>query len=153
VLKVKCDLCEGTGKYWMAPSETCKTCEGTGYLKAPSPTDENKEWWLECNGRQGNNFGKWLLFVNKNKIDDTWKTVRQDTLDENLGVGSKVSTQKSWMNKGMPENYVICVYTPEDKKDIDRVRNRLRQLGFTGQIGYKTNQATVDDSNELLYKE
>jgi len=152
-MKIKCDLCDGTGKYWMAPTETCKSCKGTGEILVPSPTKETGEWWLECNGRNGGNFGKWLLFVNKNKIDDTWKTVRQDTLDENLGVGSKVSTQKGWMNKGMPENYVICVYTPENKQDIDRVRDRLRQLGFTGQIGYKTNEATARESDKLLYKE
>jgi len=152
-MKVKCDLCEGTGKYWVAPTETCKTCEGTGLISVPSPTTENSEWWLEENGRMGGNFGKWLLFVNKNKIDDTWKKIREETVEERLGVGSKVSTKKGWVNHGMPENYVICVYTPEDKKEVDRVRDRLRQLGFTGQIGYKTNEATANDSNELLYKE
>jgi len=153
MIKIKCDLCDGTGKYWMAPDVTCKTCESKGYLLINSPTTEKIEWWLRINGRHGGNFGKWLLFVNKNKIDETWQMIRQDTLDKNLGVSSKVSTQKGWVANGMQKNYVICCYTPEKKKSIDRVRERLRQLGFTEPIGYKTNEATANGSKELLYKE
>ena len=146
-------MCNGTGKYWVAPSEPCRNCDGSGYVEIPSPTSEDNEFWLHANGKYGNSFGKWLLFVNKNHINETWQKVRQDTIDKNLGVGSKVSTKKAWVYRGMPQKYVICVYTSEEKKEIDRVRNRLRELGYTGKIGYKTNQATIDESNELLYKE
>lgn len=146
-------MCEGTGKYWVAPSEPCRNCDGSGYVETSSPTSEDKEFWLHANGKRGNNFGKWLLFVNKNNIDETWQKVRQETIDENLGVGSKVSTKKGWVYHGMPQDYVICIYTPEEKAEVDRVRSRLRDLGFTGQMGYKTNQATANDSDELLYKE
>jgi len=152
-MKVKCDMCEGTGKYWVAPSEPCRNCVGSGYIETSSPTSEDNEFWLDCHGKSGGNFGKWLLFVNKNHVDKTWQKIRQETIDENLGVGSKVSTKKGWMHHGMPQDYVICVYTPEEKAEIDRVRNRLRELGFTGQLGYKTNQATMNGTEELLYKE
>ena len=153
-MNIKCDMCDGTGKYWVAPSQPCRNCNGSGKISITSPTKEDKEWWLECYGKQaGSNYGKWLLFINKNNIDETWKKIRQDTIDEKLGVGSKVSTRKGWMHHGMPQDYVICVYTPKEKVEVDRVRNRLRELGFTGKIGYKTNQETINDTDELLYQE
>ena len=161
-MKVICSMCEGTGKYWVSPEDDCRTCHGTGAVSEPSPTSENHEFWIQANGRlkQGHSSwntggpGKWLLFVNKRNIDDVWKLIRQETLDENLGSSSKVSTKKGWLEHGMPEDYVICVHTPnsEDREDVDRVRNHLRQLGFTSQLGYKTDQATLDGSDDCRYK-
>jgi len=159
-MKISCGMCEGTGKYWVLPSEKCRSCDGSGEVEIPSPTTENSEFWIQANGKsykrsgEGGS-GKWLLFVNKNEIDDTWMKIRQDTIDENLGSSSKVSTKRGWLNHGMPEDYVICVHTPncKDREDVDRVRHRLRELGFTGQIGYKTDEATARNLDELLYKE
>ena len=161
-MKVKCSMCEGTGKYWVSPEDACKNCNGTGDITLPDPTQEGGEFWIQANGRTGGHTswnegcpGKWLLFINKKNVDDVWKMIRQETINENLGSSSKVSTKKGWLSKGMPEDYVICVHTPnsKDKEDVDRVRNHLRQLGFTGQLGYKTDQATLDGKEELIYKE
>jgi len=151
-MKIKCHMCDGTGEYWLAKGLTCRTCQGTGQVEISIPTQENDEWWLGVTGKSGNNFGKWLLFVDKRKIDAVWAQIRQETQDEKLGVEAKVSTRKYWIHKGMPKDYVVCVYTNEDKTEIDRVRNRLKELGFIDTLGYKTNEATRQASEELLYE-
>ena len=156
-MKIKCDMCDGTGKYWVSPEDNCKNCLGTGQVEIPSPTTEGQVPWLQALGRsQGHPSwnkggpGKWLLFVNKKNIDDAWQLIRQETLAENLGCSSKVSTKKSWLEHGMPEDYVICVNTPncEDKDDINRVRDHLRHLGFTDPIGYKSDKETKEKSHD-----
>ena len=160
-MKIKCEMCEGTGKYWVSPEDKCKNCQGTGQVNVPSPTTEGSEFWHQALGRsEGHQSwnkggpGKWLLFVNKKNIDDVWQLIRQETLAENLGCSSKVSTKKGWLEHGMPEDYVICVHTPncEDLDDVDRVRNHLRQLGFTDTLGYKTDKATIDQSDDIRYR-
>lgn len=156
-MKIKCSMCDGTGKYWLAPTEMCLTCNGSGYEEIPSPTQETNEFWIQAHGRSDKTKapGKWLLFVNKKEVDDVWHKIRQETIEEKLGCSSKVSTKRGWMHHGMPEDYVICVHTPncKDKEDVLRVRNRLRELGFTGKLGYKTDEATVKGKEDLLYKE
>ena len=157
-MKIKCSMCDGTGNYWLAPTEKCLTCNGTGYEEIPSPTQETNGFWIQAYGKSTKNAerpGKWLLFVNKREIDDTWKKIRQETVEERLGCSSKVSTKKGWMYHGMPDDYVICVHTPDykDKDDVFRVRDRLRELGFTGKLGYKTDESTAKGKEDLLYKE
>jgi len=157
-MKVKCPMCEGTGKYWLSPGDDCKNCEGTGQIAIPDPTQEASEFWIEAEGRAtqvSRNPGKWLLFVNKSEVNKVWETIREETLEERLGSSSKVSTKRGWLNQGMPQDYVICVHTPDykDKDDVDRVRNRLRELGFTQKLGYKTDRATEIGSDQLVYKE
>lgn len=156
-MNIKCSMCDGTGKYWLAPTEKCLTCNGTGIEDIPSPTQETNEFWIQAYGKSNISKapGKWLLFVNKTEVDDVWKKIRQETIEEKLGCSSKVSTKRGWMHKGMPDDYVICVHTPDckDKEDVLRVRNRLRELGFTSKIGYKTDEATFKGKDDLLYKE
>jgi len=160
-MEITCSMCDGGGKYWLLDTEECRTCNGKGVVEIPSPTTENYEFWIQVDGRRykksshGGGPGKWLLFVNKGDVDSVWEKIRKDTLDENLGSSSKVSTKRGWMYKGMPKDYVICVHTPncKDKEDIKRVRHRLRELGFTGEIGYKSDQATKKGINEILYKD
>lgn len=50
-------------------------------------------------------------------------------------------------NSGLHQStsYVICVYTYdyEDKEDVMRVRERLREVGFHRKLPYKTDAATL----------
>ena len=43
-----------------------------------------------------------------------------------------------------PQQRVIAVFTDDsqDLPDVRRVRSRLRKLGFTDKMAYKTNEAT-----------
>ena len=64
-MKVKCDMCDGTGKYWLDTSISCQSCDGTGLLESPAPTQETKDFWIQAQGKsvKVKSPGKWLLFV------------------------------------------------------------------------------------------
>jgi hypothetical protein len=54
--------------------------------------------------------------------------------------------------------HAICVYRPRsnDRADVMRVREVLREMGFTEELGYKTDHATImgvyGTPNEWLYR-
>jgi hypothetical protein len=87
--------------------------------------------------------GKWLIFLPPEKVDEAWVKVRNATCRNELGISAKVSTAKPDPDArdGMK---VIYVYTPDwrDEADVMRVRERLRELGFTDRLGYKRNIET-----------
>jgi len=80
--------------------------------------------------------GKWLVYVSKDKIDETWKVIASSTFKGELGIDAKVSTAS---RVPLNDRYVICVYTKNylDVEDVDRVREMLRKLGFVARLYYK----------------
>jgi len=87
--------------------------------------------------------GKWLIFLPPERVDEAWILVRNATFRNELGISAKVSTAKP--NPDSRDSMkVIYVYTPDwrDEKEVMRVRERLRDLGFTDRIGYKRNIET-----------
>jgi hypothetical protein len=87
--------------------------------------------------------GKWLIFLLPEHVDEAWIKVRNATCRNELGISAKVSTAKP--NPDSRDNMkVIYVYTPDwrDEADVMRVRERLRELGFTDRLGYKRNIET-----------
>ncbi len=87
--------------------------------------------------------GKWLIFLPPEEVDAAWVRVRNATCRNELGISAKVSTAKP--NPDSRDNTkVIYVYTPDwrDEADVMRVRERLRELGFTDRLGYKRNIET-----------
>ena len=87
--------------------------------------------------------GKWLIFLPPGEVDAAWVRVRDATCRNELGISTKVSTAKP--NPDSRDNTkVIYVYTPDwrDEADVMRVRERLRELGFTERLGYKRNIET-----------
>lgn len=87
--------------------------------------------------------GKWLIFTSLKKLDETWKIIAEETVSGRLGISAKAATSKP---NGLAKNpwiKVICVYTYDssDIEDVSRVRERLRELGFTKKLSYKTDQA------------
>ncbi|MCG7854480.1 MAG: DUF1917 domain-containing protein [Methanoregulaceae archaeon] len=87
--------------------------------------------------------GKWLIFLPPEDVDAAWITVRDATCRNELGISAKVSTAKP--NPDSRDNTkVIYMYTPDwrDEADVMRVRERLRELGFTDRLGYKRNIET-----------
>ena len=77
-------MCEGSGKYWVSPSDDCRNCNGTGNISLPDPTTENGEFWIQAHGKsykratENGGSGKWLLFINKSDVDNVWKKIRQE---------------------------------------------------------------------------
>jgi hypothetical protein len=87
--------------------------------------------------------GKWLIFLEPDQVDVSWKKVRDATVAGELGISTKVSTAKP--NPESRDNRkVIYVYTKDwaDEADVMRVRRKLKDLGFVDRIGYKRNLET-----------
>jgi hypothetical protein len=95
----------------------------------PQPTERN---------------GKWLIFVDKNNIDEVWAKIKKTTEEGLLGGSAKVATAKPNSLAHDPDKRVICVYTYDwtDKEDTMRVRSELRKIGITQKISYKSDEDT-----------
>ncbi len=87
--------------------------------------------------------GKWLIFIPPGKADGVWREIRDETLKGLLGISAKISTSRPNPDS-RDERTVIYIYTYDwaDEADVMRVRERLRDLGFTERIGYKRNIET-----------
>jgi hypothetical protein len=87
--------------------------------------------------------GKWLIFVEADKVDEAWRKVRDATVRGELGISAKVSTAKP-NPESRDSRKVIYVYTKDwrDESDVMRVRENLRAIGFVDRIGYKRNIET-----------
>ena len=85
--------------------------------------------------------GKWLFFVAEKYVDDTWGNVKKAVENGKLWKIAKVST--AWRSKGGV--YVVCVYTYDynDKKNVMRIRDYLRNTGFKRPASYKTDAQTL----------
>ncbi len=89
------------------------------------------------------NAGKWLIFVDRDKVDGAWRIIRDETISGLLGISAKVSTAKPNPDS-RDDRKVIFVYTRnwQDEADVMRVRERLRELGYEERLGYKRNIET-----------
>jgi hypothetical protein len=117
----------------------------------PVPSTYAREYWLWAEREKGEypafseRSGKWLLFVADAQVDATWATIKRATKDGLLGGLARVSTAMP-NPLGTPGRRVICVYTydGDDEQDVWRVREALRDLGFTQRLYWKADQATRD---------
>lgn len=87
--------------------------------------------------------GKWLIFQEPEQVDAAWVKIRNATVAGELGISAKVSTAKPNPDS-RDTRKVIYVYTKDwaDEPDVMRVREKLKDLGFTDRIGYKRNIET-----------
>ncbi len=113
----------------------------------PIPSRTRDRYWIDVEkpGSQwSENTGKWLLFISAPRIDTAWHTIRSETLLGKLGVGAKVATAMKNPLATSQRVKLICVYTysADDLDDVRRVRQRLRELGFTKKLPYKTDATT-----------
>jgi hypothetical protein len=97
--------------------------------------------------------GKWLIFLSETVIDRYWQRIKEAVELGLLGEKAKTSTVRQG---GMPpevrrkkiargdKRYVICVYTYdyEDKDDVMRIRQALRDVGIMYPITYKADEDT-----------
>jgi hypothetical protein len=113
------------------------------------PSKVRDEYWVHAYHSQPphdwtERSGKWLIFVPFKKIDEIWQLILAETIAGRLGLQAKAATAKP---NGLAKNKwvkVICVYTYDsaDLEDVRRVRDRLREIGFTKKLSYKTDQTT-----------
>lgn len=103
--------------------------------------------------RLGQAFGKWLIFAHRTQIDEMWEIIKRETISGNLGCSAKVAGNGELIKKDQLKRigkvtypysdtqHVICVYTGKDD-NIMEVREKLRKLGFTEKLSYKTDEVT-----------
>jgi len=111
------------------------------------PSKTRDQYWIESENPSGvwtENSGKWLLFIPTIRIDAAWEVIDLETREGRLGVAAKVATAMPNPMATSQKIKLICVYTYnfEDLDDVRRVRLRLRELGYTRKIPYKTDAAT-----------
>jgi hypothetical protein len=111
------------------------------------PSQTKDRYWIDIEkpGAQwSGNPGKWLLFIPAPRIDTVWRLIRSETLSSKLGIAAKVATAMKSSLATSQRVKLICVYTysADDLDDVRRVRQRLRGLGFTKKLPYKTDAAT-----------
>jgi len=115
------------------------------------PTKVTDRFWLHAERKRGKypahteRGGKWLIFVSSARVDEAWAKVKRATEDGLLGGSAKVATAKPNPHAKNPNNHVICVYTYDssDEADAWRIREKLRELGFTTRIPYKLDADTA----------
>jgi hypothetical protein len=116
-----------------------------------SPSRITTEYWIYADGlgegcyQDGQTYvGKWLIFVPLESVDEMWGKIRQATLTGQLGIAAKVSTGRPSGYKS--QDHVICVYTHDfrDKANVGEILKRLREIGITGKLYYKSDQATLN---------
>ena len=87
--------------------------------------------------------GKWLIFIEKEDVDDMWAKIRDATTAGRLGISARVSTAKE-NPESRDDRAVIYVNTAdwEDEDEVMQIRQVLRELGVEQRIGYKRNIET-----------
>ena len=121
-------------------------CDGEGVI----PTKTTLMYWIVqdapdvATGQVDDEMaGKWLIFLEDDRVDERWRKVRNATASGELGISAKVSTAKP-NPESRDERKVIYIYTRDwaDEPDVMRVRERLREMGVIERIGYKRNIET-----------
>lgn len=100
--------------------------------------------------------GKWCLRCETNEVDEAWQRIC-GLLDRGELLVAKVSTVGSQRLSGF-RTHVICIYTLdwEDRAEVGRVRQVLREAGFATSIGYKRDIDTMmpqPGRPEFLYED
>ncbi|MEM2100289.1 MAG: DUF1917 domain-containing protein [Thermoproteota archaeon] len=102
------------------------------------PSEVSEVYWIYAVRRKGKypeptvRSGKWLIFVERENVDEVWFKVKKAVEEGRLGDSAKVSTAKPNPLASDPKKYVICIYTYDwtDEKDVRRIREELRKLSI-----------------------
>lgn len=115
------------------------------------PSEVSEVYWIYAVRRKGKypeptvRSGKWLIFVERENVDEVWFKVKKAVEEGRLGDSAKVSTAKPNPLASDPKKYVICIYTYDwtDEKDVRRIREELRKLSIVKKIPYKSDEDTL----------
>jgi hypothetical protein len=115
------------------------------------PSEVREVYWIYAIRMKGHypkptaRSGKWLLFVNRENVDETWAMIKTAVEEGKLGDSAKVATAKASPLRRDAATHVICIYTYDwtDREDVARVRSELRKIGVSKKIPYKTDEDTL----------
>lgn len=91
------------------------------------------------NKNTGDIYGKWIISVGKDVVDEWWPLVKDRTENGLLGYTAECTTYLHYYTKDQ-QWYNISIYTEES--NIIDVRERLLDIGVKWRIPYKTEEAT-----------
>jgi hypothetical protein len=91
--------------------------------------------------------GKWLIYLQRNEVDETWKILSSAIISGKLPYKAKVSTAKPNPNSTDRNSHVICVYTPNYlfREDVRNCRRILFEMGFKNMLYYKPDIMTLEN--------
>ncbi|MDE1859519.1 MAG: DUF1917 domain-containing protein [Candidatus Micrarchaeota archaeon] len=75
--------------------------------------------------------GRWLIFVNREKVDELWGRLQAPTVLGQLGVAIEASSKLHADLYSKKHSHVLSVYvhSSKDKANVKKVRESLRSLG------------------------
>ena len=121
------------------------------HLDLPPSQDESHIWHYAIRDLQkdaefssNDKTGKWMIFLDTKDLDDAWDKIKRALRQGQLGPLAKCSTKmKNPSQVDMKESVIVC-YTEnfEDEKDLERVYQAIRKLGFKGELKYKKDITT-----------
>jgi len=92
-------------------------------------------------------FGKWLIGVDREEVDDVWERLACDIESGRLPYRAKVSTaRKNLTLRDTPKGkHLVCVYTPNYlwREDVRATRILLRKSGFHSRLYYRPDVITI----------
>lgn len=99
-------------------------------------------------------FGKWLIRVDRGKVDGVWERLTQDIENGRLPYRGKVSTARrnSALRDTPKGKHLICVYTPNYlwREDVWAARVLLRKSGFDSKLYYRPDVITVLEAGSVV---
>ena len=107
------------------------------------PSKNTKDNWLHSWPTErvltDNEAGKWMMFMSRQYVDDTWKNVKAGTKRGELGCYAKVSTARQ-----LGRVHVLSVYIEDyrNREEAVKLRERLRTMGFNRKIYFKRDSMT-----------
>lgn len=100
------------------------------YIEVFDKTNKNKETKF---------YGKWISLLSEKYANNVWQKVKTATEEGYLGHRTRVHIPTKY--KKSNKNFVtICFYTYDcrDYKDVLRVRDELKKLGFIHPLRYRS---------------
>jgi hypothetical protein len=126
-----------------------KVAEELEIIEIELPSKVSDRSWLYVTDKSHvhnpSNVGKWMLFLKKHgQLDKWWIKIHNLILNGHLGHEAKVSTMMKNEHETNEDDGVIIIYTDnyEDRNDVKRVLDQLREIGVNWKIYYKTDLMT-----------
>jgi len=119
------------------------------------PSRTTDRFWIQAwakghDEEVGAHVGKWVVEVDKERLDSSWAVICESLACGELGPAAKARTALPHPVFESARETVICVYTRDsrDLEDRHRVRRRLETLGFR-RLRYMTDEESIREWRRL----